>query len=77
MAGAAASGSFLVGGFSAFCFGLGTSISLLLLVGGGAGWFSKKLVEKMPDLDGTIRKITGVLIIIMGIKMFNIWGIEV
>ncbi len=74
MAGAAASGSFAIGGFSAFCFGLGTSLSPLLLVGGGAGWFSKKLVEKIPDLDGKIRKITGVLIMIMGIKMFNFFG---
>ncbi len=72
MAGAAASGSFVVGGFSAFCFGLGTSLSPLLLIGGGAGWFSKKIVEKVPDLDGKIRKITGVLIILMGIKMFFI-----
>ncbi len=74
MTAAAASGSFLVGGFSAFCFGLGTSLSPLLLIGGGSGWFSKKLVEKVPNLDGIIRKITGVLIMIMGLKMFPFWG---
>ncbi len=68
MAAAAASGSMLTGGLSAFCFGLGTCVSPLLLMGGGAGWFSKKIIEKTPDIDGVIRKIAGSIILIMGIR---------
>ncbi len=69
MAAAAASGSIFIGGLSAFCFGLGTCISPLLVIGGGAGWFSKKIIEKTPDIDGIIRKIAGCIIVIMGIRM--------
>ncbi len=69
MAAAAASGSVVLGGMSAFCFGLGTSVSPLLLIGGGAGWFSQKIVEKTPDMDGVIRKISGCIIIVMGLRM--------
>ncbi len=69
MASAAASGSPVTGGLSAFCFGLGTSVSPLLLIGGGAGWFSKKILEKTPEIDGMLRKITGCIIMVMGIRM--------
>ncbi len=69
MAAAAASGSMLIGGLSAFCFGLGTCISPLLVIGGGAGWFSKKIIEKTPNTDVTIRRIAGLVIVLMGIRM--------
>ncbi len=69
MAAAAASGSLVTGGALALCFGLGTSVSPLLIIGGGAGWFSKKILEKTPDLDGIIRKITGGMIVLMGARM--------
>ncbi len=69
MAAAAASGSVVTGGALACCFGLGTSISPLLLIGGGAGWFSKKILEKTPNMEGMIRKITGMIIVMMGIRM--------
>ncbi len=69
MAAAAASGSLVTGGALALCFGLGTSVSPLLIIGGGAGWFSKKILEKTPDLDGVIRKITGGIIVLMGARM--------
>ncbi len=69
MTAAAASGSLIVGGVSAFCFGLGTSVSPLLLAGGGAGWFSKKILEKAPDLAGIMPRITGCIVMIMGLRM--------
>ena len=74
MAGAAASGSVIKGGLLAFFFGLGTSVSPLLFIGGGAGWFAKKILEKITDMDGFIRKVNGFIIIMMGIRMFGVQG---
>lgn len=69
MAGAAASGSVLKGGLAAFFFGLGTSVSPILLFGAGAGWFAGKIAEKIPDKRIVLQRINGCVIAFMGIRL--------
>ena len=66
MAGAAASGSALQGGITAFLFGLGTALSPLLLFGGVVGWLTGQTGEQIPDHTHIIRKLGVLMIIFMG-----------
>lgn len=69
MAGAAASGSVFTGGLSAFVFGLGTSVSPLLIAGGGAGWFAGRIAKQIPEHSSMLRKINGCILSLIGIRM--------
>lgn len=50
-------------------FGLGTTISPLLLIGGSAGWLSRLIHEKAPDYRGWVSGICGGILIFMGAIM--------
>jgi len=69
MASAAASGSALQGAATAFLFGLGTSLSPLLLLGGATGWLAGQIGRQIPAHIHIIRKIGTFMIIFMGGRM--------
>lgn len=57
------------GALAGLLFGIGSSLSPLILIGAGAGWFSKKINSQAPSMKNVVRKTSGVLLFIIGIYM--------
>ncbi len=57
----------LSGALAAFMFGIGSVLSPLLLIGGVAGWFAKKIDRNAPNLRIWVQRAAGILLIIIGL----------
>ncbi len=66
---AANSHSAISGSWSTILFGLGTTISPLIILGGGMGWFSARLCQKVPQHNLLFQKVCGVILVSLGIKL--------
>ncbi|MBF0455524.1 MAG: sulfite exporter TauE/SafE family protein [Magnetococcales bacterium] len=67
----ATSQSILTGASLAFLFGIGTAFSPLYYIGGGsAGWISKKIREAIPRHQGMLQKLSSIVLMMMGAKLF-------
>lgn len=53
----------------AFLFGLGTTLSPLLFFGGAVGWLTNLLSNKAPLYRGWIPKISGGILVLMGVNL--------
>lgn len=66
----AAAGHSITGGFrTALLFGMGTTISPLILMGGMMGWFSAGLSQKIPRYSPLFQKVCGLMLVSLGIKL--------
>jgi thiol:disulfide interchange protein DsbD len=61
--------SIFTGGLIALIFSIGTSISPLCLFGGLAGWLSKKIRFQIPQRKGLMQRISGIVLVLLGIKL--------
>lgn len=57
------------GGLIALMFSIGTSISPLYLFGGAAGWFSKKIILRIPQHRRLVQRISGVTLSLLGARL--------
>jgi len=64
----AANHSILGGGGIALSFGLGTSISPILIMSGLAGWLSKRIAEEIPQHKRLLQRICGMILILLGMR---------
>jgi len=72
---AATTQSAATGGALALLFGLGTAVSPLYYLGGGAaGWFSKKIQRIIPQHRNVLSKLSSVIVILMGVKLLVMSG---
>ncbi len=72
---AATTQSPVTGGTLALLFGLGTAVSPLYYLGGGAaGWFSKKIQRIIPQHRNVLSKLSSVIVILMGAKLLVMSG---
>ena len=67
---AASTSSMVTGGALALLFGLGTSASPLYYIGGAAGWLSGKIRQAIPQYQGLLQKLSSLILILMGLKLF-------
>ena len=66
----AASGNSVINGcWTAVLFGLGTTISPLIFIGGAMGWLSAGISRKIPRYSGLFQKICGLMLVSFGIKL--------
>lgn len=61
--------SVFTGGFIAFMFSIGTSISPLCLFGGAAGWFSQKISLRIPQHRRFMQRISGIILALLGARL--------
>lgn len=60
----------LTGALAGFLFGLGSMLSPLLAIGAGAGWFASKVQMNSPNLRIWVKRISGGLLVFIGMVMF-------
>ncbi len=66
----AASGNSAINGCRAtVLFGLGTTISPLIFIGGAMGWLSAGISRKIPQHSGLFQRICGLVLVSFGIKL--------
>jgi thiol:disulfide interchange protein DsbD len=62
----------ITGVLAAVIFGVGSSLSPLLVVGAGAGWFARKVHSKAPNLKTYVQGASGILLILIAmVLIFN------
>lgn len=66
---AAASHSVIKGFWTTILFGMGTTISPLIIIGGMMGWFSGGLSRKIPQYSPLFQKICGLILVSLGIRL--------
>jgi thiol:disulfide interchange protein DsbD len=60
-------GSASLGLVLALLFGIGTSISPIIVIAGAAGWFTDRVAKEAPLMTSGLRRVAGLLLIILGI----------
>jgi len=66
---ASSSHSIVDGCFMTVVFGLGTTVSPLIVIAGGMGWISRNIGRKIPEHSLLLRRICGLILVISGIKL--------
>ena len=63
----AAVGSAAMGLVLGVLFGIGTVVSPIIVVAAAAGWFSDRLAKEAPLLTSGVRRMAGVLLVVLGV----------
>jgi thiol:disulfide interchange protein DsbD len=61
--------SVFTGGFIALMFSIGTFISPLYILGGIAGWLTKKIRLEIPQHKGLMQRISGGILVLLGARL--------
>ncbi len=72
---AATTQSFVTGCLLALMFGIGTSASPLYYIGGAAGWFSERIRSEIPRYGSLLRKVSGIILALFGLRLLIMSGV--